>query len=102
MHSDITKTFHLAVVVDNVFCVDRPLCREIGLQVLSSMFRLLQKHADQAKDSGYSWVVCFICVLIGFFVNGFTQTIGLLYTYLLQEFRSSRAKTGKFLPTSDL
>jgi len=57
------------------------------------MVRFLQKYADQAKDSGYSWIICLVCVLINFFVNGFTHTIGLLFTYLLEDIGSTRAKT---------
>ena len=62
------------------------------------MLRFLEKHAAQAKDSGYSWIICLVCVMINFFVTGFTHTIGLLFSYLLEDIGSTRAKTCKFGP----
>ena len=49
---------------------------------------------DGAKDGGWAWVVCLVSSLMMFLVNGFSLTIGLLYTYLLEEFGETRAKTG--------
>ena len=67
----------------------------------SSVLRFLQSHAVPAKDSGYSWIICLVCVMVNFFVNGFTQTIGLLFVYWLEDIGSTRAKTCKCMYVYD-
>lgn len=62
-----------------------------------AMFRwldALNARATTQRDVGWSWVVCLVCIFFNVFVNGFSLTIGLLYTHLLNEFGQSRAKTG--------
>ena len=71
-----------------------------ALAASSAMFRwlnALNERATTKKDVGWSWVVCIVCLFFNFFVNGFSLTIGLLYSYLLDEFQESRAETGTFL-----
>ena len=46
-------------------------------------------------DGGFGWIVVFGAFCVQFMVLGVMNNCGILYTELLDEFKQSKAKTGK-------
>jgi hypothetical protein len=47
-----------------------------------------------SRDGIFAWIVCICAVLSNILIFGCTQSFGLIYPALLDEFHEGKAKTG--------